>query len=1163
MGALQRTILIDRPSLEDGFNGQGHQRTAVALSKAIAKFSGADRAIGLDGPWGSGKSTVVEIARKILADRRTPNNRDYRFFTFDIWQSQGSSFRRSLLEHFLDWTIKEFPKHRAELQEVERNVKGKVRQVHSTNQSILDWWGVIVIAALPFLPLYYIWAKYEFDNATADAPFSHSYSFLLIPAFLSLSFLSAASKMIRERRMSGGRWWRGLFSRYRVALSQTLLIGSKQFEDQKVTQYIRETDPNDFEFQTTLREILSIVQSDKVRVVIVLDNIDRLPKMEIDDYWAQVRAVFSGNPSAVNTDPKRSVTVIVPYHRHLIGKDTVPDLPTDGVAAISPLGSREIFTKTFDEILQVSPPVMSNSRDFFVEKIRQALPNATDTDELFRVYLIFDRIIRDKEGSATPRQIIAFVNELCGMYVLHEGKFKLPTVAVYIAYQDALEAKPALLNNPNSIDRQVRRIANDSVLEQNLAAIIFNVDADLALQLMVDQRIKDAAVHSPDRLIEIANSAGFDVRVDQVVQENTHEWRDSGELPLVTSNFAALSKVYNGAARAHFCSSLVSVIVQISKFALEEDTYNKLLEVFDFADRDKFEELTEALLNASLGLLGNDHMLQPETGVAWAKFLGTLHRKLERLGALRILEGKMNSVRVPGSPRFNFGLAASAVSEGINFNWLTHYPLDFQTEPTLFPELAVDRPGQMRAALLEMEGAELLDDEMLTSVFDGLLERLKQPEVGNHEVFREQIQLMAEIYTYLPTERRSGLNITSLFEHSPFFEHLVQAVEKTDDTVGGSALFLALQMPGQKALNAPVTRLRNATIVSGDTPEFRWFSEALTSGKDVSVSQYRRVAELTKSAKQFGLLIQTGATDGQNHFVNEVIRHGIVEGYVPWLTIQTFNAHYTYLKTLAGEKIQDVLIRFEPRFLDEHIAKIDIEKCSIELLHDVRTLNTSNWSKLRHNVSARLQNVPADGWEQHIRDNDKHSQLLMEMVEGSNFRVAEPGFRDVVVRIVLDVLGGVFSPSSSYRLDILINAIEDSFHPDMYRQMREGAKDVNQQNLSVAKKCLPETTSQIVRSSERLSKEEKDGLVRFFLCPALEGQIDPVLKDFEALGYMKVKEIVASSHESTKNKLEGAISRFASAPNNSDRARSLGELLYGKRKGRSLFERWFSPDHSS
>ena len=68
------------------------------------------------------------------------------------------------------------------------------------------------------------------------------------------------------------------------ALSRTLLITAKQYEKQQSTQHIREVDPNDFEFQATLSEIISTVQGPKTRVVLVLHNIDRLPADQIDDH---------------------------------------------------------------------------------------------------------------------------------------------------------------------------------------------------------------------------------------------------------------------------------------------------------------------------------------------------------------------------------------------------------------------------------------------------------------------------------------------------------------------------------------------------------------------------------------------------------------------------------------------------------------------------------------------------------------------------------------------------------------------------------------------------------------------------------------------------------------------------------------------------------------
>lgn len=1156
MANFKRTILIDEPSNEDHFNGKGHERTAVALSKAIANFSGNDRAIGLDGPWGSGKSTVVEIARKILIERKTKDNRDYKFFTFDIWQSQGSSFRRSLLEHLLDWTVTTFPKHRAQLQEVEKKVRGKVRQVKSTNQSILDLWGVLVILALPFLPLYYFWAKAEFDAVKDKIDYVWSYSFGLLVFFVGGTFLWALLKAVFDARKSGESFWKGTWDKYRTALSQTLLIGSKQFEDQKVTQYIREIDPNDFEFQTTLREILSIVQSDKIRVVIVLDNIDRLPKKEINDYWAQVRAVFSGNPAVKRPPPEQCVTAIVPYHRHLVEEQKAPNSDDDSTAPISPLDAREIFTKTFDEILQVSPPVMSNSREFFIEKMGQALPEVSDRDELFRVYLIFDRIIRKQSGSATPRQIIGFINELAGMYVLHGGRFKLPTVAVYIAYQDALEANPGLLNDPKSIEGRVRQIAADSDLEQNLSAMIFNVDPDLALQLMLDQRIKDAAVQGAEKLIEISNSAGFDVRVDQVVQENSDEWDDSGELPVAVANFAALSKVYKGDANRHFRKSLVAAVMQMRRFSFEPKSNQRLLAATELAEAEHLPALVKAMAAASHRGQGGKSDIVVEDGVRWASFLGSLYQKLTDEGANAILPNVLPDITITSNPHFLFGFAARAKSEGISVEWLPQTKIDFEGNEGLFSTYAVDRPTDMAAALAAMEPLKLIDDVEKIAILSALFEQLSQPEIGDMPKFRQQLELAADVYVQIPRAYRANIDASKIFTESPFFAYLVQSLESRDDPVLGSALFLAMQSPGQMNLATPTKATRNG-IIADTTEAFASFLNALTAGEEVYTDQFKRIAELHKAGSVFATLLTRGAEQPGNKLADEVIKAGLTENELPYISLSTLNKRYDFLKPLLGEQLNDVLARFDDRIDANDLPKLDISDVNVALLHDVRGFETDGWAKVRRYVGDQLQTVPTAEWPEHVIQADHLNDVLLEMIEGAAFKIGDASFRDVVVQMVVDILAGKSNPGGGKNLDLLLKAIDPSFHGDMYRQVRERARDVTPTSLSTAVRYLPTTISQTVRSVEQLKKDEKDRLVRYFLCAALEGSIDTVLTDFESLGHSKVKDMIAASQESTQEKLHGAMNAFSEPFSNRDRARRLGELFYGKRKVRGMFDIWF------
>ncbi len=62
----RRKLLYDLPVASDAFSGGGHKRTASSLANTIQEFDDQTRSIGLEGKWGSGKSTIVEIAKSIL-----------------------------------------------------------------------------------------------------------------------------------------------------------------------------------------------------------------------------------------------------------------------------------------------------------------------------------------------------------------------------------------------------------------------------------------------------------------------------------------------------------------------------------------------------------------------------------------------------------------------------------------------------------------------------------------------------------------------------------------------------------------------------------------------------------------------------------------------------------------------------------------------------------------------------------------------------------------------------------------------------------------------------------------------------------------------------------------------------------------------------------------
>lgn len=89
--------LRDEPAKSDLFGG--HDRIAGAIAELVESEPGG-RTIGLEGPWGSGKSTVVELLRDHVGDSTG-------VFVYNTWAHDGDPLRRSFLEDLGDYLASE------------------------------------------------------------------------------------------------------------------------------------------------------------------------------------------------------------------------------------------------------------------------------------------------------------------------------------------------------------------------------------------------------------------------------------------------------------------------------------------------------------------------------------------------------------------------------------------------------------------------------------------------------------------------------------------------------------------------------------------------------------------------------------------------------------------------------------------------------------------------------------------------------------------------------------------------------------------------------------------------------------------------------------------------------------------------------------------------
>lgn len=98
-------LLTDRPATADAFgreSGPGpHQRVADAIGEILESRTAIENRRGtttlaLEGGWGSGKSTVIQLVRTRFEAR--PNHLTVEF---DAWAHEGDPLRRTFLETFV------------------------------------------------------------------------------------------------------------------------------------------------------------------------------------------------------------------------------------------------------------------------------------------------------------------------------------------------------------------------------------------------------------------------------------------------------------------------------------------------------------------------------------------------------------------------------------------------------------------------------------------------------------------------------------------------------------------------------------------------------------------------------------------------------------------------------------------------------------------------------------------------------------------------------------------------------------------------------------------------------------------------------------------------------------------------------------------------------
>lgn len=444
-----RVCLLDhRPTDEDAFGVHGP--IADALVDTILKEDGG-RAIALDGGWGSGKTSVIRMMRKRLFDRC---GEDAIVFSFDAWSHSGDHLRHVFLKQLLaclDKTLMQCCPDQVELirESVDQLCIAESRYTSKERRNRRGGHRRLIVAiTLGLLPAFLVLATAPWS---ADQPILYWAGFfgMLLPALSYLFFLSlhiVARKIERQGYTFFRRfWWKKdlvRFIRDHRTHPRDALLGVWPHDtpqESATSIHVKDRNSQDFldVFNSLTRGLLE--SSPSTRLVIVMDNLDRLPPEMALDVWGTMRLfVDSFEP----LDWATRLWLVVPFDKvslEALWDDGTSLLPvgtandSDTVRRSRPLS---FMDKSFFAHFDVPPLMLADwderARNWLWDVLPEWPNNEREGTAHQVVEILSDHVRSVTKRPPSPRELKLILNDIGTLVRQHGRQFELSVLATYV-----------------------------------------------------------------------------------------------------------------------------------------------------------------------------------------------------------------------------------------------------------------------------------------------------------------------------------------------------------------------------------------------------------------------------------------------------------------------------------------------------------------------------------------------------------------------------------------------------------------------------------------------------------------------------------------------------------------------------------------------------------
>lgn len=492
-------ILSNQPIGQDLFVSKSQEKIAEAISNQLKSRDAQNileyHLIGIEGSWGTGKSNLIKIIESKL------NPEEFFFFLYDSWGHQEDIHRRAIINGLVKFIKeKKLLKDRAINSLVNKSdlILGKQICTKTVYKPEFSWGFFLFILSI-FL--------YHFGKILIQNLFFNVGYFILALGVVSFSFIII---------LAFCNSWNSSKEIFFQNLKNNLLtIYNKEQKNNTETKFVNQANPSTDDFSEFLSLIDKGLQNKKL--IIVIDNLDRLEKGKVKDLWSTIHMCFTG------TKLLKNIIVIVPFDKEKIQDVFLESYIRDDSKIYSNkealLKVDDFIQKTFSIVFRVSYPVLTDWESYFEMQWYNAFGNISNNAEFDLVKRIFDIFT----SRITPRSIIAFINECVSIKMAGvDSKIKFRYIAVFIKKKNEILSNitDALLNydylEPISYLFETNRI---EYLE-SIAALVYQVPIEKGIEVALIKTIKDSLETADSATInKISNIPSFNPLLGEVLHE--------------------------------------------------------------------------------------------------------------------------------------------------------------------------------------------------------------------------------------------------------------------------------------------------------------------------------------------------------------------------------------------------------------------------------------------------------------------------------------------------------------------------------------------------------------------------------------------------------------------------------------------------------------------